>query len=68
MVGRNKKKVFAEIKDRVWKRVQRWRRNLFSPGGRKVLIKVVLQAILSYLMSVFQVSNALCGDLQSIML
>ena len=36
--------------------------------GREVLIKVVLQAILSYLMNVFYVPTSLRDELKSIML
>ena len=54
VVGQSRKKTFASIKDRVWKRVQGWRRNMFSAGHREVLVKVVLQAVSSYVMSIFR--------------
>ena len=68
IVGRNKKKVFEDIKDWVWKKVQQWRHSFFLWGGLEVLIKAVLQAILSYVMCVFRVPNSLCNKLKSIML
>ncbi|KAK2655323.1 hypothetical protein Ddye_008375 [Dipteronia dyeriana] len=54
LVGRNKQLTFNMIKERVWKKVRGWKRNLFSFGGKEVLIKAVAQAIPTYTMSIFQ--------------
>lgn len=43
-IGRNKTQIFDAIKMRVWRKLQGWKRNLFSAGGREVLINVVAQA------------------------
>lgn len=51
MVGRSKREVFAFLKDRIWDRVRRWNDREFSMVGREVLIKSVLQAIPTYIMS-----------------
>ncbi|XP_042950087.1 uncharacterized protein LOC122282202 [Carya illinoinensis] len=41
MVGRSKKQAFSDIKKRVWQKLQVWKGNLLSQGGREVLIKAV---------------------------
>lgn len=45
---RDKYADFSFIKDKVWKAVQGWKAHLFSMGGREVLIKSIVQAILVY--------------------
>ncbi|KAK3211629.1 hypothetical protein Dsin_016335 [Dipteronia sinensis] len=67
LVGRNKRKMFNEIKERVWKRVRGWKGSMFSFGGKEVLIKAVAQAIPTYMMSIFQLPLGLCHDLSSMM-
>ncbi|XP_074361973.1 uncharacterized protein LOC141702164 [Apium graveolens] len=55
IVGRNKKNVFQTLKDRVWKKIKGWKGSLFSSAGREILIKFVVQAIPSYVMSCFRI-------------
>ncbi|GAU30882.1 hypothetical protein TSUD_15680 [Trifolium subterraneum] len=52
MVGRSKKAIFSNIKDRIWKRINSWRGCAMSKAGKEVMIKSVLQAIPSYVMSI----------------
>lgn len=61
---RNKQRIFDEIKEKVWKKLQGWKRKLFSVGGREILIKAVAQAIPSYTMSIFRLTQALCNKLR----
>ncbi|KAK3189003.1 hypothetical protein Dsin_028564 [Dipteronia sinensis] len=63
LVGKNKTKTFADIKDRVWKKLRSWKSGLFSFEGKEVLIKAVVQAVSTYTMSIFQLSGGLCKDL-----
>ena len=53
IIGKSKTEVFAEIKERVWKKLTGWKEKMFSMGGREIFIKVVAQAILTYTMSCF---------------
>ena len=41
--------VFAEIKERVGRKLSRWKEKILSIGGREILIKAVAQAILMYM-------------------
>lgn len=53
MVGRSIKKViFMFIEDRIRKRINSWRGRPLSKAGKQVMIKLVLQAIPAYVMSV----------------
>lgn len=53
VVGRLKYEVFSFLKDQVWDRIKRWNERDFSMAGREGLIKAVLQAIPTYVMSAF---------------
>ncbi|GAU47759.1 hypothetical protein TSUD_387180 [Trifolium subterraneum] len=52
MVGRSKKAIFSYIKDRIWKRINSWRGRALSKADKEIMIKSVLQAIPSYVMSI----------------
>ena len=41
IIGRSKAQVFAEVKDKVAKKLAGWKGKLLSNGGREILIKVV---------------------------
>lgn len=66
VVGRSKKEVFSFLKDRVWDRVKKWNVREFSMAGREILIKAVLQAIPSYVMSCFLLPSSLIQDIEQI--
>ena len=53
-MGRNRRKLFDSMKERVWKKLQVWWSKLFSFGGREILIKAVAQTTSTYAMSVFK--------------
>ena len=65
LVGRNKKNTFNSIKDKLRKQLASWKEKLLSNVGKKVLIKAVAQAILTYTISVFKLPDSLCEDLTS---
>ncbi|CAI9771185.1 unnamed protein product [Fraxinus pennsylvanica] len=67
MVGRSKTQAFSEIKHKVWQRLQGWKHNLFSQGGREVLLQSLALAIPSYAMSCFKLPSTLCTDIERMM-
>ncbi|XP_062088559.1 uncharacterized protein LOC133795126 [Humulus lupulus] len=46
--GRNKSRLFADIKEKVWLKLNSWNSKLFSYGGREILLKDVIQAMPTY--------------------
>ncbi|PON77111.1 hypothetical protein TorRG33x02_240830 [Trema orientale] len=67
LVGNSKKRTF-EIKERVWKWVQAWCRNMFSAGDKEILIKAALKAIPTYVTSLFKIPISLCDEVWSLFL
>ncbi|KAK3218465.1 hypothetical protein Dsin_012435 [Dipteronia sinensis] len=65
MVGRNKRFLFNDIKERVWKKMRGWKDSFFSFFGKEVLIKAVVQAIPTYPMSIFKLPVSLCKELSA---
>lgn len=45
MVGKSKIGALGEIKYKVWLKLQGWKGNMFSQGGREILLKAVALAI-----------------------
>ncbi|RHN71289.1 putative reverse transcriptase zinc-binding domain-containing protein [Medicago truncatula] len=64
MIGRDRTTTFAYIKDRVWQRINSWSSKCLSKAGREVMIKSVLQAIPSYVMSLFQLPSTLITSIE----
>ncbi|GAU37390.1 hypothetical protein TSUD_22640 [Trifolium subterraneum] len=64
MVGRSKKAIFSYIKDRIWRRINSWRGRALSKAGKEIMIKSVLQAIPSYVMSMFILPASLIDDIE----
>ncbi|KAK2649550.1 hypothetical protein Ddye_017039 [Dipteronia dyeriana] len=62
-VRKNKKHLFTSIRDGVCDKIKGWQCKLFSVGGKEVLLKVVLQAISAYSMSLFRLLKGLIDDL-----
>ena len=58
IIGRSKKLVFVEIKEKVGKKLAGWKGKLLLVGGKEVLIKAVVQAIPTYTMSYFQLPTS----------
>ena len=63
-MGRAKKRSFIYIKEKVWKKLQEWKEKLLFVVGREVLIKAVIQAILTYIMSCFKLPKGLIKELE----
>ncbi|KAL0415786.1 UNVERIFIED_CONTAM: hypothetical protein Slati_3410500 [Sesamum latifolium] len=67
VMGRSKRAVFEHIKERVWNKMQHWRSKFLSQASRSVLLKAMVQAVPSYVMSVFRIPDTLLGELESMM-
>ena len=66
LVGRNKKKSFSVIKERIWKKLKGWKEKLLSQAGHEVLIKAIIQVIPTYTMSCFKLPKSLVQEIESL--
>ncbi|XP_056691671.1 uncharacterized protein [Spinacia oleracea] len=66
-VGRPKTRALEFLKERVWKILKGWKQQLLSFAGREILLKAVVQAIPTYIMSLFRLPLGLCHDIQRMM-
>jgi len=64
MIGRDRKATFVYIKDHVWQKINSWSGKCLSKAGREVMIKSVLQAIPTYVMSIFQLPSTLIDSIE----
>ncbi|XP_030939661.1 uncharacterized protein LOC115964503 [Quercus lobata] len=73
-VGRGKKACFAQIKERIWAKMQGWKEKplsqagkekLLSQAGKEVMIKAIVESIPTYSMSVFKLPVGLCKDIEA---
>lgn len=58
--------VFSYLKDRLWSRVQGWHEKHLAMAKREVLIKLVLQAIPTYVISCFKLPDSILEDVEKI--
>lgn len=65
LIGRSKTNTFAQLKAKVVKKLTGWKEKLLSTVGKEVLIKAVPQAVPTYTMSCFEIPNAICDELTS---
>lgn len=56
-IGRSKTNTFVQLKTKVPKILVGWKEKLLSTAGREVLIKVIAQAISTYMMSCFKLPS-----------
>ena len=61
--GHIKREAFQPIKERMAKRTMDWSDRDISTAGKEALIKSVAQALPTYCMRVFKLSDGLCEDL-----
>ena len=67
IIGKSKVEIFAAIKEKVEKKLSRWKEKMLLVGGREILIKVVAQAIPTYTMSCFQIPKSICDEIEGMM-
>ena len=67
IIGKSKVEIFAEIKERMEKKLLGWNEKMLLVGDREVLIKVVAQAIPTYTMSCFQIPKSICDEIEGMM-
>ena len=67
IIGKSKVEIFAEIKEKVKKKLSGWKEKILSMGGQEILIKAVVQAIPTYTMSCFQIPKSLCDEIEAMM-
>jgi hypothetical protein len=65
-VGRSRKKTFAYLKDRLWKKIQGWMERLLSTARKDILIKAIAQAIPTFVMSCFDLTKELCDEMSTL--
>lgn len=61
---RSKRIQFGSLRDRVAQKINGWKSKFFSEGGREILIKVVIQAILTYTISCFRIPSTIIGEIE----
>ena len=64
-IGREKKACFTNVNEWIWVRMQGWKAKLLLQVGKEVMIKVVIQSILAYSMSVFKMQVSLCKEIEA---
>ncbi|GAU40964.1 hypothetical protein TSUD_187210 [Trifolium subterraneum] len=64
VMGRSKHQVFNFIQEKIWNKLKGWKEKNLSFAGRSTLIKVVAQAIPTYLMSSFLIPKGVCGQME----
>ncbi|KAL9672598.1 hypothetical protein QQ045_028849 [Rhodiola kirilowii] len=67
IAGQRKIEIFREILEKVWRRVKDWKSRLLSVGGREILIKSILQAIPTYMMSVYRFPHKVLNEIYKLM-
>ena len=65
-ISGSKCKLFAFLKDKLMHRVNEWTGRWLSKGGKEVLIKSILLALPTYVMSTFLLPLEICENLASV--
>ena len=64
---RSKSAVFRYIRERVWKRLQKWNQKLLSRAGKEILLKTVAQVLPIYAMNIYLLPMELYRELERMM-
>lgn len=68
LIGRSRTRSFQNIQSRIWDRLHGWKERFLSQARNEVILKAVIQAIPTYMMSVFQLPKTWCRRINSMML
>ncbi|CAL1361249.1 unnamed protein product [Linum trigynum] len=64
VIGRSKKAIFEEVKERVRKKLKDWKSRTMSTAGKEIMIKAIAQAQCLYPMSVFHIPESTLKEIQ----
>ncbi|XP_058774622.1 uncharacterized protein LOC131648906 [Vicia villosa] len=64
--GRSNKVVFSMVVERVWKKIKGWKEKFLTTAGKEILIKVVAQAIPTYVMSCYKLPILVCNEIEAL--
>lgn len=67
VLGRSKKEVFSLAVECIWNKVKGSKEGFMSRAKKEVLLKSVAQAILSYIMSCFRISEGACKEIERLL-
>jgi len=62
--GKSKREMFSWMLGKVNSKLDEWKEQLFSKGGKEILIKAILQAIPQYAMSIFKILVSICKSIE----
>ena len=65
VIGRSKRQVLDFIRQKTIARLKGWKEQLLSPAGKEVLLKAVIMALPTYVMSACLLPKALCKEICS---
>ncbi|KAL9667910.1 hypothetical protein QQ045_002279 [Rhodiola kirilowii] len=68
VMGQKKSEMFRCIVEKIWNKMSDWKCKLLSAAGREVLIKVVLQALPIYTMSVYKLPEKCIQEVMKLIL
>lgn len=63
--GRSRKDTLGYLKERIWDKLHSWRNHLLNQAGKEVLIKSVVTALPTYVMSAFKLLTSRCNEVNS---
>ena len=66
MIGRSKRAIFNNLKERIVQRLKGWKEKFLSKARREVLIKSIAQSIPTYAMNCFRLPKSWCDEISSL--
>lgn len=65
-VGRSNVHTFRDIKNKIWIKLQGWKKKLLSQAGCEVLIKAIVQTIPNYAMCCFKLPKGFYREIEGL--